>query len=413
MNKTYKNSLYLLFLLTILIISYELFTSIRYRLNLKDNFGINNKSYVYFLATQNPFEFIKSQRNASLQRILNVSIDLIKTVFLIFVSSIFLSKGLQKRGIIVADSNITLIKNGFRELKRSEINFICMLTGLFLLNKSVLDLMKSKHITLLRFFKSVITTLLTYLFLIPIVIFMIYIFIKTFGKMFIVACYLALIIKLLPEILIQDGVDSEKMKLVDIEKYPENIQNLLKENGLDKSVYEEIEKKSEKNAALVGYGKYKRLEIYGNFTELEENSLYSVLLHEIGHAKENTFMRKAFVYISLLLMEMLFVIFLYEKVSQKFSNETLSFFSAFLLLFLVYRMIMKQWLFAFYKVVSQKSEYNSDMFAKSNDYGKDLGDTLFNIVIDSNDYLIPTLFYNFLRSSHPPLYNRINYLGTS
>ncbi|KAG0442641.1 CAAX prenyl protease 1 like protein [Dictyocoela muelleri] len=411
MKNFFRNMLYLVFGITVLLIGYELIKTLYYRHNLKnDDLGLKKNSFIYKLANKNQVNFIYSQEIATTNRAIKVSLDLLKTISLITISIIFLDGTLQKKAIIMADSNITLIKNGFRELKKSEINFISLLGGLFFLSKTISDLLMESEISVFYILKTILTTILMYLILIPMGIFLIYILFKTFGKFFIVACYLALIIKLLPELLIQEDVDSEKMVKVDISSYPEDIQDLLNENGLENSVYEEINKSSEKNAALVGYGSKKRLEIYGKFNNKNSKALHSVLLHEIGHANENTFLRKTIIYISLIIAEMIFVIFLYEKVSFKFSNETLSFFSAFIILFLMYRMVIKQWLFSIYKIVSQKSEINSDMFAKDHSYGRDLGVTLFNIAVESGDYLFPTLFYNFLRSGHPPIGDRVNYL---
>lgn len=73
-------------------------------------------------------------------------------------------------------------------------------------------------------------------------------------------------------------------------------------------------------------------------------------------------------------------------------------------------MVLRQWLIMFYKFISQQSEINSDMFAKEHDYGNELATALFNIVLESNDYLKPTIIYNFFRSGHPAISTRIEYL---
>lgn len=411
MRKSYRNICYLFFLLTIISIAYELYTICKFRFDLnRDNLGIDKNSYTYLLASQNKNKFIASQKNATTNRILNVTIDLIKTVFLIFISAIFLDRGLQKRGIRAADSNITLIKNGFRDLKKTEINFMSMLGGMFMVNKMFLSLLSRNEISVMYIGKAIVVIIFSYLILLPLSLFGIFILLKAFKKKLLVACYAAIIIKLLPEVLINDKVDSLKMEKVDIKEFPQDIQKLIRIHELENYVYKEIRPSDEKNAALIGYGKGKRLEIYGDFDTFKKDELYAVLLHEIGHAKENTLLRKTIVYISLILTEMIIILYLYGKVGETFSNETISFFTAFLVLFLVYRMLMKQWLFSLYKFVSQLSEYNSDMVSKEYGYGKDLAKTLFKIVLESDDYLMPTRLYNFLRSGHPSLLDRINYL---
>ncbi|KAG0416875.1 hypothetical protein EQH57_1089, partial [Dictyocoela roeselum] len=271
--------------ITLLLISYELFMAFYFRHNLQyDDFGLKKDTFLFKLASRNPGRFIFSQERATMNRILRVSIDLFKTTTLVVISVIFLDNNLQRKGVVVADSNITLIKNGFRDLKRSEINFISMLAGLFLFSKTLTDLLGRGDVSVYDVLKTVLETVFMYLILIPMGIFMVYILFRTFGKFFIVACYLALIIKLLPELLIQDDVNTDKMTKVDIKNYPKDIRELLSKNGLENSVYEEINKSSDKNAALVGYGSKKRLEIYGGFHDADSDALISVLLHEIGHA---------------------------------------------------------------------------------------------------------------------------------
>lgn len=84
---------------------------------------------------------------------------------------------------------------------------------------------------------------------------------------------------------------------------------------------------TEKNAAFIGYGKGARMEIYGNFTEVDVDRLFSVFLHEIGHAKENTLMRKTIIYVTLLIIQLLIVLYIYDNISAKYTTEIISAFT--------------------------------------------------------------------------------------
>lgn len=386
--------------------------SIYFRIILSENIiGFKEGKMVFELASRDKESFIESQIKGTDSRILSVLVDILKTLFLIFVSLFFLNKKFQKFAMEVASRNVSFVKGDFRNLTRREINFICLLSGLFLLNKLVLQLVSKEKISKYFALKLSIIGIVGYALVLPLAICLAYILLEYFGKKIIVACYLAYIIKILPDVLINDNVNSEKMEQVSVKSFPESIQDLLYKYHLEDSVFKERIPGVEKNAALIGYGKGARMEIYGNFTDTDKDQLFSVFLHEIGHAKENTLMRKTIIYISLLIVELLFMLYVYENISTKFTTEIISVFTSFILLVFIYRMLIRQWLILIYKLASQQSEINSDMFAKENNYGDELAETLFNIVIDANDYLKPTAIYNFLRSGHPAIYARIDYLG--
>lgn len=411
MKTKYTILIYTIFVMTFLVIFIELINVLKFKIILsKNEIGMENYPTVNKMAEDNKSEYLESQKKGTQNRLSTVILDISKTIFLIFVSLLFLNLNFRKYFLKIAENNVTFINNNFRDLNVKEINFLCLFVGLYLLNKIVLHILTKDDITKYFVLKISILGILIYLVLIPILIYLSYVLLEYFGKKIIIACYLAYIIKILPDVFINDEVNSEKMEQVDITTFPDDIQNLLHKYNLEDAVYKEIEPGNEKNAALIGYGDGARMEIYGDFDVSDKDELFSVFLHEIGHAKENTLLRKTVIYIILLLVELFIILFIYDFLSPKFVTNIFSIFTCFIALFCIYRMIIRQWLILFYKVVSQQSEINSDLFAKAHSYGNELSHALFNIVIESSDYLRPTVMYNFLRSGHPPISRRIEYL---
>ncbi|KRH92716.1 Metalloprotease [Pseudoloma neurophilia] len=402
---------YLFFTLTFVVIFFELINAITFKnVLLHDSLGLEDSPALEQMAKAKRTEYMNSQSKGSGNRIITVFVDMIKTIFLIFLSLMFLNGTIRNMVMKISQKNISLIRTDFRELKKSEINYLCLFINLYILNKIILYIITNDDISHIFIFKLGLISLTCYFLFIPLIIYLSYILLQYFGKKIIIACYLAYIIKIIPDVFINDEVNLEKMEQVDIKSFPDDIQHLLNKYHLEESVFKEIEPGTEKNAALIGYGKGARMEIYGDFEITDKDELFSVFLHEIGHAKENTLLRKTLVYISLLILELCVVLFIYEIISRKYVSQALSVFTSFIALLLIYRMVLRQWLIMFYKVVSQQSEINSDMFAKEHHYGNELATALFNIVLESNDFLKPTMIYNFFRSGHPAISTRIEYL---
>ncbi|TBU09883.1 putative M48 family peptidase [Hamiltosporidium magnivora] len=412
MKKISKNFIYSVFIITLLTITYEIFSISKFRYLLsKGELGIATNSNTYVYASRNPEEFIISQEAASKSKIFTVTMDFVKHSVLVAIALLFLDSNLQRMMLKLAEKRVTLVKSGFRDLKKPEINFVCLLYSFYLITIFVVGLLTAKSYAIEKILKCFGFFVAFYLLLAPVLVFITYILLSKFHKKFIIACFIAYAIKVLPDILIQDKVDYTKMTKMDINEFPENIQEVLIKYDLQDRVYKEIFPGKEINAALIGYGDGKRMEIYGNYDEFDQEQLYSVFLHEVGHAKENSLLRKTIIYFIVLVLEMLVFLFLYDRVSSKFSNQDISYFTAFLVLAFIYRVLLRQWLFSIYKLGSQISEINSDLFAKQYGYDEYLANTLYDIGIQSSDYLFPTVIYNSLRSGHPSLYSRIEYLN--
>src|SRR5690606_8498397 len=102
-----------------------------------------------------------------------------------------------------------------------------------------------------------------------------------FGSKLIIACYVAYYIKAITELLDQDPVDLSELEKVPIESFSEKVQEFLRERNLQDKVYQEKNKSKSVNAALVGWGDYERIEIYGDHDNFDKEEFESVLMHEI------------------------------------------------------------------------------------------------------------------------------------
>ncbi|KAF7683555.1 hypothetical protein TCON_1225 [Astathelohania contejeani] len=414
MNKIIKYSFIGFFGMTLFIISYELINMVSFKRHLSNGgLGIPSESHTHALASADPEEFIASQKYATNKRIFSVSIDLLANTSYIVISLLFLYLPFQKASLNLAKKRITIIGQEFRDLKRIEINYLCFLGGLYAIVSLTVNILRAKEMSIVNIISYFMIYFFIYLFIAPFVLLIVYILLTKFQKKFIFACYLAYIIKLLPDLLIHDKVDLTKMELMDINEFPEEIQNVLSKYKLENKVYKEKTPGKDLNAALIGYGSGMRMEIYGDYKNFTSGNLYSVFLHEIGHAEEKSLLRKSIIYFTLLFLEMALILLIYERLAIKFTNSDISYFTAFLVLTFIYRILLRQWLFALYKMGSQMSEINSDLFTIQFNYHEELANTLYNIGLKSRDYMSPTVLYNVLRSTHPSLFSRIEYLTSS
>ncbi|KAM0676785.1 hypothetical protein BDAP_002603 [Binucleata daphniae] len=409
-NKS-RYAIYSVFGITMMIIAYELFNITLVHANLtKGKLGLPENSSSYSLAAKDPMEYIKSQLMATHSKFRAVIADLLKHTLFIFIALLFLNRSLQKAALKVSEKRITFINDGFRDLKRVEINYMCLVFLCYLTSVIIVSMIKSKNLDFYKLGKYTFMFLGFYFFIAPIAIFVIYMALFKFHKKFIIACYVAYVVKVLPELIMDDQVDNIKMVKMNMDEFPEDIQEVLKKYDLTESVYKERTPGDDLNAALIGYGSGKRMEIYGDPKTFGKQELYAVFLHEVGHVDEHSLVRKSAVYFTVLFVEMFLILWIYDKLSAKYTNETISFFTSFILLFFIYRILIRQWPMTANKMASQMSEINSDLFAKGYGYSDALSATLFDIGISSHDYLKPTFLYNSIRSTHPSIFSRVEYL---
>lgn len=406
-----KYTLYIIFIVTLFIILYELSSVIRYHHALSNGkIGLPTDSETFKIASKKPLQFIKSQLSATHAKFKNVLLDFLKHLLFIGIALLFLNKKFQEKMSGICEKRITFIQQGFRTLKRSEINYMCLIFLLYLFSILLISSVKSKELDYFKVLQYLLLFLGIYFFIAPLFIFVLFMVLNKFHKKFIVACYVAYALKVLPELLMDDPIDHEKMTKMKIEEFPDDIQAVLKKYDLQDSVYKEIDPGSELNAALIGYGSAKRMEIYGDVKSFSNKELYAIFLHEVGHVDEHSLFRKSVVYFLILFLEMMIILFIYDKLAPKYANEFVSMFTAFVILVFIYRTLVRQWPLSVNKITSQMSEINSDLFTEKYDYNRSLAKTLYGIGVGAKDYLVPTRMYNGLRSTHPSIYSRVEYL---
>lgn len=165
---------------------------------------------------KNKKSLISSEIKGSENKIFNVTLDVFKTIFLIFTCLLFLDRNFQKIAMRISNANISIVKNDFRNLTGKEVNFMCLIAGLFIGSKLVIQIVTKESVSKFFAMKVSLIDIVIYLLVLPITIFLAYILLEYFGIKIIVACYLAYIIKILPDVLINDDVNKDKMEKVDI-----------------------------------------------------------------------------------------------------------------------------------------------------------------------------------------------------
>lgn len=411
MKTKFSYVIFFIFAITCLVILVELSSIIQYHSSLSSGkFGVPKQSATYSYASEEPEIFLNSQLSATHNKLKNVTSDLLKNFIFILLALCFLNPIINDKMMKVCNNNISLVRQDFRGLKKYEINFIALLVFSYLLTLLFISLIRAKEIDFSRLITYLSIFTLAHFLLLPLIIFSLFMIITKFGKKIIIACYLAYAIKILPELLMEDKVDNKKMVLMKIDEFPEEIQSILKQYDLEERVYKERKPGEDMNAALIGYGSKKRMEVYGDINSYSKDQLYSILLHEIGHVAEHSLFRKSVVYFLVLFIEMMIILLIHDKLAYKYRDNIVSFFTAFVVLVFIYRITLRQWLVSANKIVSQMSEINSDMFTKKYHYNASLAKTLYDIGVDAEDYLMPTRFYNALRSTHPSIYSRVEYL---
>lgn len=399
------------FLMTFSVIGYELFSVyLNKRLLKNKDLNLPTDSYTLKIAQESMEKFLESQKKATSKRRKFLSEDITEQAMFALISVAFVNKFLQKKVLDLSEKRITILEKGYREYKRGEVNTLNLFFSAYL---CIYFWFSDWNYSAWSFLKTYMYIFVGYFFIFPFVCMLSLHLLNNFGCRILFACYLAYILKLLPEIFSIDPLDEDSMAKIEVSSFPDDIQDLLYKYDLLDSVYGEKDPSDNMNAALIGYGRRKRMEIYGDIDKLDREKLLSVLLHELGHVYEKSLMKKSIVYFSIVFLEFILFLFLFRTLSPLYSHEKISRPTVFLVMALIYKMCVRQWLFLNYKFVSQHSEMVSDYFTKSNGYGSQLSSTLYTIAIDSSDYIRPSKIYNLLRSGHPSIYERIEYLSRS
>lgn len=398
----------LIFTLTMSTLVYELL-SVYFKGNTleRDEVSLPSESMTLQIAQKNRKRFIESQKKATHKRQQLLRRDITQQLLFMFVSLFFINEFLRTAVFRVAEMRITVLKSGGDGYRKCEVNALCMLFCMYTcIYFWFAEITTSPLYTALAYFYL----MLCYFFVFPVLCIMLLLMLNSFGSKLIFACYIAYLIKIVPEVLLVDPVNTTKMTRVNMNNFPQDIQELLIKYKLDNSVYVEKVPSKKMNAALIGYGKSMRIEIYGDIKKIDKKKLFSIFLHELGHVSNRSFLMKVVSYFALVLLELMVFLTLFLYVAPLLSTDKITPQVAFLIMAVVYRMCVRQWVFMNYKLISQNIEMSSDYFAKYHGYGNDLALVLYKIAMDSDDYISPNKVYNVFRSGHPTTYERIEYL---
>ncbi|WUR02794.1 CAAX prenyl protease domain-containing protein [Vairimorpha necatrix] len=257
---------------------------------------------------------------------------------------------------------------------------------------------------------TILIYFMLYFLVCPCVVFCIFLLFRMFGGQLILALYISFIAKNLYEIFIEDDL-SPTLRQLSAESFSEPVEKSLLDTKLGDKVFLDVDNSKETNAALVGLENQARIEIYGKFRDLPEKQQDSVLLHEIGHSIDHSLLKKLSVYFFIYGLELLTMLFLYNKGPKIFESEDLSKTTCFILLFIIYEISMKELIMAFYKLSSQRAETAADMWAKRAGFGEELSKSLLYISIQEASYIRPTYLYNAIYAMHPSIFSRVELLN--
>lgn len=233
---------------------------------------------------------------------------------------------------------------------------------------------------------------------------------EKYGTVLIIVLYISHISQMIYEFLSQKNVNLNRMEQVSIEMFAPATQNLLKEMDLADRVYREREQSKSVNAALVGWGAYERIEIYGNYEQFSIDEFNAILLHEIGHSKDHSLFKKFGTHISIVVLELFIMLSILWFAAPSYERDGTSRECAFILMAIMYIFLARHWLQALHHLVSQKAEEHSDTLAWKKGYNVDLASVLFRIAEGSWEYLRSTYLYNLLHNYHPTIYERLERL---
>jgi len=355
--------------------------------------------------------YTESQIKASRKRVKKISHEISTMVWLGITSLMFLSILIRQQILVLISTVSDLIPIVKNNMMFKETCFISLIMTLLVYSNigiSVPSILFRPH---LEYIPGILVYLFLFAVFFPILYFLFCKLFKFYGYKFIVACYITYFVKAISEFVTLDDVNLEKMQPVDISVFTDEVRNYLKEKHLERRVYDEIKKSDNINAALIGWGHFERIEIYGQYDKLDNQEFQSILMHEVGHSQDHSLFKKIAVLFAIKLLEMGIILSLYFCVAEKFSDEIVSKNTAFFILYFTYLMFVTRWMMMFHKLTSQSAENHADIIAKNHNFGQPLANVLYHITIKGNSALKSTFFYNSVKSYHPTIFQRIENLS--
>lgn len=248
--------------------------------------------------------YISSQISGASGRETLLMCEFVEQICYAVICAILLMKFSKTLILQISEMNITVLSFDHKDIKRSEINLVCIFLSAYIF---LYMYFQSPTNGYYEFFERCTMLFAVFFFVLPFAIILVLTFLQNLGMKIIYACYLAYVIKIIPEIFIVGPLNKEKMENLPYSKFPEAIQEVLMKYKLQDHVYIEKNPSSFLNAALVGHGINTRIEIYGDFDKLEDSKIWAVFMHEMGHAFDHSLYRKASIYFCLLLVDFLIV----------------------------------------------------------------------------------------------------------
>ncbi|ELA42506.1 uncharacterized protein VICG_00605 [Vittaforma corneae ATCC 50505] len=318
-------------------------------------------------------KYINSQLKALEKRTNRIPSEIFKHFCVLGSSLLFLNLIFRKSLQTVISSSIDILPKFRHSVRMKELLFISLISTFLLASvfgsKIFANIFSGESLTL----AAILFYTFLGLFVLPTFYMILKKLFKVYSSKLIIACYMAYFVKAISDFVSLEDVNLENMKKVNISEFSKNVRDYLIERGLQNKVYSEKLKKSQSiNAALVGWGSYERIEIYGDYQNLTSNEFEAILMHEIGHSEFCSLIKKILTLFFLKTIEMVVVLQIYASISNKFSDSLITKNGSFIVLFLIYFLFINRWLLMFHKMVSQVSEFSADTVAKSHGYGKEL-----------------------------------------
>ncbi|ADM11590.1 putative zinc metalloprotease [Encephalitozoon intestinalis ATCC 50506] len=206
-------------------------------------------------------------------------------------------------------------------------------------------------------------------------------------------------------------IDKNRLTKVPLEKFPSKLQAMLKSEGLEESIYKVKGTQEKKNASLIGFSSFKRIEITGDFDK-DPKKLYPVLFHEIGHSIDNIILKKKIIIHIIVGCEALAFWLIYVKGSKAFGFSDITSESFVLIILAMYLVLGRTLILIPLNMYVQRSELFADEIALANGHGKELSQTLFDMALEHSTVIDTTYLFNAIASLHPIVRERIDRCGS-
>ncbi|TWO27910.1 M48 family metallopeptidase [Campylobacter insulaenigrae] len=203
-----------------------------------------------------------------------------------------------------------------------------------------------------------------------------------------------------------------KMTKLDDEKLLEKITNLMHKCGFSANgVYIVDASKRDKrlNAYFGGLFKSKRVVLFDTLLKaLKENELIAVLGHELGHFVHKDLVKMLFM--SALMLFALFFIFAHLPKSFYIQSHLDEVNAGVFALLIIFGNIFTFFVSPFINKMSQKNEFNADLYGAELSSKNDMKDALIALAKENKAFIKSSPMYTFFYLSHPCIYDRIKAL---